>query len=90
MNLKIKDCVILKEVNEDCIYAVDCNAEDDDVYFKFSGPAKIFLEKLKDGKSEKEILDFVLKTFDDCDPNQVKTDWDDFVNTIKELNLCND
>lgn len=88
MTPTLKDSIILKIVNEDCVYAIDCN-ESDDVYFKFNGPAKFFIEKLKEGKSESEILKLTASAFTDCDRTQVKNDWDDFIKSIQEFKLAN-
>ena len=63
------------------MYAVDCLAEGDSFY-KFEGPAKFFIEQLKEGKSESEILILTLSQFTDCEEAQVKNDWDKFVQTI--------
>lgn len=89
MKLKLKDAIILKDVNEDCVYAMDC-VSDDDNYFKFNGPAKFFIEHLKEGKQEEEILELVIKTYTDCTKDQVRADWNDFIDTIKKFKLTAD
>lgn len=86
MNLALKDSIILKTVNEQCVFAVDCNDEND-FYFKFNGAAKFFIEQLKEGKSEDEILMLAISTFTGCDKKQVKNDWDDFVQSIQNFKL---
>jgi hypothetical protein len=86
MSLKLKNSIVFKDVNEDCIYAVDCLGEDESFY-QFEGPAKIFMEALKEGQSKEDIIKKVLETFEGCTEDQVIKDWDSFVEDLGKFDL---
>lgn len=82
----IKASVILKNVNENCVYAIDCESEEN-VFFKFEGVSKFFIEEMHAGKSEQEVIDSAVKKFSGVDKKQVQNDFQDFLITIKDFAL---
>lgn len=82
----IKHSVILKNVNENCVYAIDCESEDN-VFFKFEGVSKLFLEELQAGKSKEEIIACVMDKFTGVDKHQVETDYQDFLQSIESFSI---
>lgn len=82
----LKPSVILKQVNEESTFAIDCEL-DDDYFFKFEGPSKLFLEALNEGKSKDQIIQDTAAKFGDVDVSQIEADYDDFIKTLKEFGL---
>ncbi len=84
--IKLRSSVILKPVNTNCVYALDCE-DTGEFFFKFEGVSKIFIELINNAIEENELLLNVQAMFPDVEAKQIETDFKDFVSTIKELNL---
>jgi hypothetical protein len=84
--LKLKDSVILKKLNADCVYAINCE-DPEDYFFKFEGVSKIFIENAVTGIEEKDLIILVSNLFPKTTQEEIKRDLEDFTQTIQGHNL---
>jgi hypothetical protein len=73
--MKLSSSVVFKEVNENVVYALFLENENDE-YFKFEGVSAKALKFASTQKSfEKEdIVNFILSTYSDAEKSQVEED----------------
>ncbi len=86
MNLKLRPSIILKPVNPNCVYALDCE-DTENYFFKFEGVSKIFIESVYDGIEKSILQKKVEELFPMIKAKQIEEDLEDFIKTIQEHNL---
>ena len=86
--LKLKDSVILKKVNSNCVYSINCE-DPEDFFFKFEGVSKIFIENVAVGIEENELVKLVVSQFPNTAQDDIERDLRDFTSTIEEHKLIN-
>lgn len=86
MKLKLKSSVLLKPVNPNCVYALDC-ASPEEVFYKFEDVSKIFIENIFKGIERSELLNEVKKIYSTATDEQISNDLDDFLATIEGYDL---
>ena len=86
IDLKLKPSVILKQVNEECVFAIDCESEEDSFY-KFENASKFFIEALHKGSSNQEIIQMAHLQFSKISKEKIEKDFKEFLKTIKSFNL---
>ncbi len=84
--LKLKSSIILKQVNDQSVFAIDCESEEDS-FFKFENASKFFLEALHQGASNEEIIEKSLTHFSTISKEQIENDFNDFLKTIEEFGI---
>ena len=84
--LKLRSSIVLKTVNANCIYALDCEDESS-FFFKFEGVSKIFIEYVHKGTNQDKLLSEVKSFFPDVSSQQIEGDFEDFLQTIRTHKL---
>jgi hypothetical protein len=84
--MKLKSTIIIKNVNEDVVFALDL-ADSEDRYYKFEGVSSVFLKMINAEASEEKIIEEILKTFEDTNPEQIKNDLTHFITKLEDLSF---
>ncbi len=84
--LKLKNSIILKQVNAECVFAIDCESEEDS-FFKFENASKFFLETLHQGADQQEIIDKSIAHFSGVDKKQIEEDFNEFLQMLEEFGI---
>lgn len=86
MAIKLKSTIIIKNVNEDVVFALDL-ADAEDRYYKFEGVSSAFLKMIHTETPEDKIIAEVLLAYEDCSPEQIKNDLNKFVTKLESLHF---
>jgi hypothetical protein len=82
---QFKTSIILKDVNETCVYAVDLE-DDSNSFVKFEGPAYYFVHGIYEKKTLHEIFQSVQENYE-VDESQLQKDFDFTVQEMVRLKL---
>jgi hypothetical protein len=84
--MQLKSTIVIKNVNEDVVFALDL-ADSEDRYYKFEGVSSAFLKLINAHTSEEKIIEEILKTYEDCTPEQIKKDLESLRLKLQSLNF---
>ena len=84
--MQLKSTIVIKNVNEDVVFALDL-ADSEDRYYKFEGVSSSFLKLINAQTSEEKIIEEILKTYEDCTPEQIKKDLESLRLKLQSLNF---
>lgn len=86
MILKLKSTIVIKNVNEEVVFALDL-ADTQDRYYKMEGVSSIFIKMINSQKDEEMIITEVMQSYEDCNREQIKRDLSLFVTKLQGLNF---
>lgn len=84
--IKLRDDVYFKKVNDEKILVIDLESNDDEM-FEITGVAMKVFEGIEAGEKIESISDKIKSDFPDVDPAQIDKDITNFVDDLKKFNV---